>query len=43
MALMKNYVGLNGASPPQDKLFACPADIFNPGELVGDLAHPQQI
>jgi prepilin-type N-terminal cleavage/methylation domain-containing protein len=26
--LMKNYVGLNGASSPQDKLFACPADTF---------------
>jgi prepilin-type N-terminal cleavage/methylation domain-containing protein len=29
-ALMKNYVGLNGASSPQDKLFQCPADVFNP-------------
>jgi len=27
-ALMKNYVGLNGISSPQDKLFACPADVF---------------
>jgi prepilin-type N-terminal cleavage/methylation domain-containing protein len=27
--LMKNYVGLKGASSPQDKLFACPADVFN--------------
>ena len=26
--LMKTYVGLNGASSPTDKLFACPADIF---------------
>ncbi len=26
--LMKSYVGLQGASSPQDKLFACPADIF---------------
>jgi len=26
--LMKNYLGLNGASSPQDKLFACPADTF---------------
>jgi prepilin-type N-terminal cleavage/methylation domain-containing protein len=26
--LMKNYVGLHGASSPQDKLFACPADAF---------------
>ncbi len=41
-ALMKNYVGLKGASSPQDKLFACPADIFNPGMLVGDLAHERQ-
>jgi prepilin-type N-terminal cleavage/methylation domain-containing protein len=28
--LMKNYVGLKGASSPQDKLFACPADAFFP-------------
>ena len=26
--LMKSYVGLNGASSVQDKLFACPADVF---------------
>jgi len=26
--VMKNYVGLNGQSSPQDKLFACPADVF---------------
>ena len=26
--LVKNYVGLNGSSSPQDKLFACPADTF---------------
>ena len=26
--LVKNYVGLKGASSPQDKLFACPADTF---------------
>jgi len=25
---MKSYVGLNGASSSQDKLFACPADKF---------------
>jgi prepilin-type N-terminal cleavage/methylation domain-containing protein len=41
-ALMKNYVGLKGASSPQDKLFACPADILNAGLLVGDHAHLQQ-
>ena len=29
-ALMKNYVGLNGASSSQDRLFACPADAFCP-------------
>jgi hypothetical protein len=27
--LMESYVGLNGASSQQDKLFACPADIFH--------------
>jgi prepilin-type N-terminal cleavage/methylation domain-containing protein len=26
--LMKSYVGIKGASSPQDKLFACPADTF---------------
>ena len=26
--LMKNYVGLHGASSPQDKIFSCPADMF---------------
>jgi prepilin-type N-terminal cleavage/methylation domain-containing protein/prepilin-type processing-associated H-X9-DG protein len=26
--LVKSYVGLHGASSPQDKLFACPADTF---------------
>ena len=26
--LMKNYVGLSGASSPLDKVFACPADTF---------------
>ena len=41
--LMKNYVGLRGASSARDKLFACPADVFyydytlggRPGHLVG--------
>jgi prepilin-type N-terminal cleavage/methylation domain-containing protein len=32
--LMKNYVGLNSASSPQDKLFACPADVLNASWLV---------
>lgn len=26
--LVKNYVGLRGASSPQDRIFACPADTF---------------
>ncbi len=34
--LMKSYVGLNGASSPQDKLFACPADQFYPTHLFTD-------
>jgi hypothetical protein len=33
--LMKNYVGLKGASSSQDKLFACPADAFFPSFFVG--------
>ncbi len=41
-ALMKGYVGLKGASSPRDKLFACPADTFNPGALVCEKAHPQR-
>ncbi len=28
--LIKSYVGLRGASSPQDRLFACPADLFFP-------------
>ena len=32
--LMKNYVGLKGASSPQDRLFACPADAFFPSFFV---------
>jgi prepilin-type N-terminal cleavage/methylation domain-containing protein len=35
--LMKNYVGVNGASSPQDKLFACPADVINANWIVGEL------
>jgi prepilin-type N-terminal cleavage/methylation domain-containing protein len=34
--LMKSYVGLNGASSPQDKLFACPADRFYPNHIFTD-------
>lgn len=39
-ALMKNYVGLHGASSSQDKLFQCPADTFYPNWLV-TLGPPQ--
>jgi prepilin-type N-terminal cleavage/methylation domain-containing protein len=34
-AFMKNYVGLKGTSSPQDKLFACPADVLNPFWVFG--------
>jgi prepilin-type N-terminal cleavage/methylation domain-containing protein len=34
--LMKNYVGVNGASSPRDKLFACPADTFYPNHIFTD-------
>jgi hypothetical protein len=39
-ALMKHYVGLNGASSARDKLFQCPADTFYPNWLV-TLGPPQ--
>jgi prepilin-type N-terminal cleavage/methylation domain-containing protein len=39
-ALMKNYVGLNGASSRQDKLFQCPADTFYPSWYVTNAAWP---
>src|SRR5262249_19070277 len=32
--LMKSYVGLNGKSSPNDKLFACPADAFFPNFIT---------
>jgi len=32
---MKGYVGLNGASSAQDKLFACPADTCYPSFVAG--------
>jgi prepilin-type N-terminal cleavage/methylation domain-containing protein len=31
--LMKHYIGLNGPSSRQDRLFACPADVSNPNCL----------
>ena len=33
--LMKSYVGLKGASSAQDRLFACPADVFYYGYVFG--------
>ena len=33
---MKSYVGLNGASSPQDTLFACPADTFHYTDASAD-------
>jgi len=33
--LVKNYVGLKGASSAQDRLFACPADVFYYGYMFG--------
>jgi prepilin-type N-terminal cleavage/methylation domain-containing protein len=39
-ALMKNYVGLNGASSPRDKLFQCPADTFYPSWFFTNAAWP---
>ena len=40
--LMKSYVGLNGASSPQDKLFACPADTFFPTDLCYTNVFPRR-
>lgn len=42
-ALMKSYVGLQGASSPRDKLFACPADVFNIGAILHDWPHAFQL
>jgi len=39
-ALIKNYVGLNGSSSSQDKLFQCPADVFNPNWSLTNGAGP---
>ena len=41
-ALMKNYVGLKGASSPQDRLFACPADVLNPNFVFDHFTPPPQ-
>ena len=40
--LMKNYVGLKGASSPQDQLFACPADKFYPNHIFTDDEGPTE-
>jgi prepilin-type N-terminal cleavage/methylation domain-containing protein len=42
-ALMKNYVCLNGASSPRDKLFACPADVFNPNVVFDHPTMPPHL
>ena len=39
-ALMKNYVGLNGASSPRDKLFQCPADAYYPSWFYTNATWP---
>jgi prepilin-type N-terminal cleavage/methylation domain-containing protein len=39
--MMKNYVGLKGASSTRDKLFACPADTFHYDWVLG--LHPIEI
>jgi prepilin-type N-terminal cleavage/methylation domain-containing protein len=39
-ALMKNYVGLNGASSSREKLFQCPADTFYPNWIVAVIPPP---
>jgi type II secretory pathway pseudopilin PulG len=39
-ALMKNYVGLKGASSPADRIFACPADAFNPNWCFPGASQP---
>jgi len=36
--LMKNYVGLKGTSSGQDKLFACPSDVFFPSFILTNTA-----
>jgi prepilin-type N-terminal cleavage/methylation domain-containing protein len=38
--LMKNYVGLQGASSSQDKLFTCPADAFFPSFFLTNTQPP---
>lgn len=40
--LMKSYVSLNGASSPQDRPFACPADTFFPNDFITNAPSPEQ-
>ena len=37
-ALMKSYLGVNGAASPQERLFACPADQFYPNRIFTNSA-----
>ena len=39
-ALMKTYVGLNGAASSQDKVFQCPADTFYPNWIIAPVGPP---
>jgi prepilin-type N-terminal cleavage/methylation domain-containing protein len=39
-ALMNTYVGLNGATNSQDKLFQCPADTFYPNWIIAPVGPP---
>jgi prepilin-type N-terminal cleavage/methylation domain-containing protein len=38
--LMKDYVGVKGASSPRNRLFACPADTFFPSFVLPDTNTP---
>lgn len=42
-ALMKNYIGLNGASSSRDKVFACPADKLNYSQLFTNDGGPNYL
>jgi len=41
--LIKGYVGLTGAPSPQDRLFACPADMFYPDFVVSNTTAPHYV
>jgi prepilin-type N-terminal cleavage/methylation domain-containing protein len=40
--LMKHYVGVNGASSREDKIFICPVDAFYPNHIFTDDAAPTE-